>query len=159
VPSIVVHCWADLQSDESVHGFHCYDNISPNVKSLRVLVLAPYFHTWCGLSANLECRSETCCARLAGTTGRKKSRKSRHLGTIPQIRRVISSQLRHVSTIRKILVKHLLNMYPQYGELWPTSGLDHFVSLGHPSNFNWFGVLAALLHGTLVVGVSQTLRR
>ena len=27
---------------------------------------------------------------------------------------------------------------------------------GTPSNFNGFGVLAALLHGTLVVGVSQT---
>jgi len=21
----------------------------------------PYFHTWCGVSANLGCRSETCC--------------------------------------------------------------------------------------------------
>ena len=28
-----------------------------------------------------------------------------------------------------------------------------------PANFNVFRVLAALLHGTLVVGVSQTLRR
>ena len=28
---------------------------------------------------------------------------------------------------------------------------------GAPANFNWFHVLAALLHGTLVVGVSQTL--
>ena len=27
---------------------------------------------------------------------------------------------------------------------------------GTPANFNWFRVLAALLHGTLVVGVSQT---
>ena len=27
---------------------------------------------------------------------------------------------------------------------------------GTPANFNGFGVLAALLHGTLVVGVSQT---
>ena len=26
---------------------------------------------------------------------------------------------------------------------------------GTPANFNWFRVLAALLHGTLVVGVSQ----
>ena len=25
----------------------------------------PYFHTWCGLSANLECMSEMCCMRLA----------------------------------------------------------------------------------------------
>jgi len=30
---------------------------------------------------------------------------------------------------------------------------------GTPANFNGFRVLAALLHDTLVVGVSQTLRR
>jgi len=30
---------------------------------------------------------------------------------------------------------------------------------GTPANFNGFSVLAALLHGTLVLGVSQTLRR
>jgi len=30
---------------------------------------------------------------------------------------------------------------------------------GTPANFNGFRVLAALLHGTLVVGVSQTLQR
>jgi len=30
---------------------------------------------------------------------------------------------------------------------------------GTPANFNGFRVLAALLHGTLVVGVSQTMRR
>jgi len=30
---------------------------------------------------------------------------------------------------------------------------------GIPANFNGFRVLAALLYGTLVVGVSQTLRR
>ena len=30
---------------------------------------------------------------------------------------------------------------------------------GTPANFNGFGVLAALLNGILVVGVSQTLRR
>jgi len=33
-----MHSWADLQS---VHGFHCYDNVAPNAKCqrLRVLVL------------------------------------------------------------------------------------------------------------------------
>ena len=31
--------------------------------------------------------------------------------------------------------------------------------LGTPANFNGFHVLTALLHGTLVVGVSQTVRR
>ena len=25
----------------------------------------PYYYTWCGLSANLECRPEMCCTRLA----------------------------------------------------------------------------------------------
>ena len=30
---------------------------------------------------------------------------------------------------------------------------------GTPANFNGFRLLAALLHGILVVGVSQTLRR
>jgi len=103
----------------------------------------------------------TACARLAQNAGRKKSQKCRHLGTIPQLCRTISSQLRRVWTIGKKLVKqqYLLHMSTQYGELRPTSGWDRFVSLGHPANFNEFRVLAALLHGTLVVGVSQTLRR
>jgi len=30
---------------------------------------------------------------------------------------------------------------------------------GTPVNFNGFRILAALLHGTVVVGISQTLRR
>jgi len=42
----------------------------------------PYFHTWCGLSANLGCRFETCCRRLAENTGHKKSPKNCHVGTI-----------------------------------------------------------------------------
>jgi len=54
---------------------------------------SPYFHTWCGLSANLGCRSETCCTRLAGNAGPKKSPKIRHLRTIVQLCRAISSQL------------------------------------------------------------------
>jgi len=99
-----------------------------------------------------------CCTRLAANTGPQKVAKNRHLGTIPQFCRAISSQLRHVSTIGKKLVKqrNLLYMSPQYGELRPTSGWDRFVSLGTPGNFNGFRVLAELLHGTLVVGVSQT---
>jgi len=33
---LIVHHWVDLQS---VHGFCCYDNIAPNAKCQRVLVL------------------------------------------------------------------------------------------------------------------------
>jgi len=49
----------------------------------------------------IECRSEMCCIRLAGNTGRKNDAKNRHLGTIVQFCRAESSQLTHVSTIGK----------------------------------------------------------
>ena len=54
----------------------------------------------------------------------KKSSKIRHLGTIAQLCRAISSQLRHISTIGKKLVKqqYVLQMSSQYDELRPTSG-------------------------------------
>jgi len=63
-------------------------------------------------SANLECRSEMCCSRLAANTGRKKVAKNRHQFTIAQLPRAISSQLWHVSAIGKKLVKqqYLLHM-------------------------------------------------
>jgi len=51
---------------------------SPNLSGRRLDV----FRTWCGLSANLECRSEMCCMWLAGNAGREKSPKIRRLGTI-----------------------------------------------------------------------------
>jgi len=81
-------------------------------------------HMVCSLSANLGCRSETCCSQLAENTGRKKVAKNRHLGTITQLCWAISSQLRRVSTIGKKLIKqqYVLQMSPQYSELRPTSG-------------------------------------
>ena len=36
---------------------------------------ATYFHTWCGLSANVRCSSETCCTGLAEIQDAKKSPK------------------------------------------------------------------------------------
>ena len=62
--------------------------------------------------------------RLVENTEPKKVAKNRHIGTIAQICRAISSQLRHVSTIEEKLVKqqYVLHMSPQYGELRPTSG-------------------------------------
>jgi len=101
--------------------------------------------------------------QLTENAGRKKSPKNRHLCIIVQLCRAISSQLRHVSTIRKKLVKqqYLLQMSPQYGEL--IYGLLAAeigpVVWGTRANFDGFRVLAALLHGSQVVGVSQTLQR
>jgi len=58
----------------------------PNL-SRRTLDI-PYFHTGCGLSANLSCRSETCCMWLAKNTGCKILPKIWHLGTITQLVRL-----------------------------------------------------------------------
>ena len=95
-------------------------------------------------------------ARCKCRTDPKKSPK---IGTIPQLCRAISSQLRHVSTIGKQLVnqQYLLYMSAQYGELRLTIAAEIFSWVwGTPGNSNGFCVLAALLHGTLVVGISQT---
>jgi len=101
-----------------------------------------------------------CCTWLAENPGRKIA-KNRHLGTTAQLCPAISSQLRHASTIGKKLVKqqylptrlhNMVNFGPLTAEI--RSGVS-----GTPANFNGFRVLAALLHGTLVVDVSQTLRR
>ena len=73
----------------------------------------------------------------------QKSPKNRHLGTIAQLCRPISSQLRHISTIEKKLVKqqYLLHMFSQYGKLRCTSGWDRSGSLGHSSWFQWLSRL------------------
>jgi len=121
----------------------------------------PYFHTWCGLSENLRCRSETCCTQLAENTGRKNSPKNRHLGTITQLYRAISSQRRPVSTIgKKLLNSNISSTRPHNMVNFGVLAAD-IVSLvwGTPGNFNGFRVMAAFLHGTPVLGVSQTLRR
>jgi len=125
----------------------------------RMFTILPYM-MWL-ISANLGCRSETCFTRLEENTGRKNDAKNRHVGTTAQICRAISTHLRHVSTIEKNLLNSntfsscLRNM-ANIGRL-----AAEIVSLvwGTPANFNGFRVLASLLHGTLVVGVSQTLRR
>ena len=84
--------------------------------------------------------------------------KNRHLRTIAQLCRAVSSQLKHVSTIGKKLLSS--NISPKCPYNMVNFGLlaAEIVSLvwDTPGNFNGFRVLAALLHGTLVVGVSQT---
>ena len=105
----------------------------------------------------------------------KKSPKIRHLGTIAQICRAISLQLRHVSTIRK---KNLLssnisptcphNMVKLSSNISPTCPHNmvnfdplaaEIVSLvwGTPGNFNGFRVLSMLLQRRRSTEVNQTL--
>jgi len=131
---------------------------SPNLGGRRLDVYRTSTHA---LSVNLECRSEMCCARVAKNTARKKSPKSRHLGTIPQLCRAISSQLRHISTIGKNLLSSNISSTSPHNmvNFSPLAAEIRWRVWGTPAHFNRFRVLAALLHCTLVVGVSQTLRR
>ena len=88
-----------------------------------------------------------CSKRLAGNTGYKNDAKNCHLSTIAQLRRPISSQLTHVSTIRKRPVKqqYLLQMSLHYGELRPTNGWDRLVGLGHPIIFQRVSRLGSVI--------------
>ena len=115
----------------------------------------PYFHTWCGLTADLGCRSETCCTRLAENTGHK------NIAICAPSHNFVGLYLRNKGTYRQseiVKQQYLLQMSSQYGELRPTSGEIGSVVWGTPANFSWFRILAALLHGTPAVGISQTLR-
>jgi len=97
----------------------------------------PYFHTWCGLSANLERMSEMCSTRLAENTRRKKSPKIRHLGTIAQLCLLyLRNWGMHLQLETNLLNSNISSiMSSQYGELWPISGWARFTSLGHPRKF------------------------
>jgi len=115
----------------------------------------PYFHTWCGLSASLECRSEMCCMWLAENTGCKKC----NLHAIAQLRRAISSRLRHVSTIGKNLLnssisptcpRTVVNFRPLAAEI-------NWRVWGTLANFNGFRVWASLLQRRRSTEVNQTL--
>ena len=96
---------------------------------------------------NLECRSEVCCTRLAENTESKKLPKIHHLGTIAQLCRAISLQLRHVSTIRKNLVKqqYLLHMSHNMAIFHALAAEIGSGVWGTPANFNRFRILASLL--------------
>jgi len=61
---------------------------------------------------------------------------------------------------RNLISSHISSTCPHHMVNFGPTAAD-IVSLvwGTPANFNGFHVLTALLHGTLVMGVSQTLRR
>ena len=121
---------------------------------------AHWISTIRGLSANLECMSEMCGTRLAQNAGPKKVAKNRHLGTIAQLCRAISSQLRHVSTIGKSSLNSSTSFTCPYNmaNFGPLSAEIRSGVWGTPANFNGFRVFAALLQGTVVVGIRHTLR-
>ena len=85
--------------------------------------------------------------------------KIRHLSTIAQLCRTLRNQGTYWQS-EKNLLNSISPTCPHnmvnFGRL--TAEICWRV-WGTPANFNGFHVLVALLHGTLLVGVSQTLRR
>jgi len=102
--------------------------------------------------------SEMSCMRLAGNTGREKSPSAHHRSTFSGY--IVATKAR-IDNRKKNFFKqqylphcscNMVNFGPLTAEIcWRVWGT--------PANFNGYHVLPALLHGTLVVAVSQTLRR
>jgi len=107
----------------------------------------PYFHRWCGLSANLECRSETCsCGSLKIQDAKiaKKSPSGHHPTTLSDY---IFATKACLDNSKKMLSSNISSTCPHnmlnFGVL-----AAEIVSLvrGTPANFDGFRVSAALLH-------------
>jgi len=89
----------------------------------------------------------------------QKITKIRHLRTIAQLCRAISSQIRHVSTIRKKLVKQHISSTCLHNmvNVGPLAAKIGWRVWGTPANFNGFRILASLLHRRHSTEVKQTL--
>ena len=101
-----------------------------------------------------------CCMHAARWKYRtQKFAKIRHLRTIAQLCRAVSSQLRHISTITKkvettISPPHVLTI------CWTSARITAEIGLpvwGTPANFNGFRVLASILQRRRSTDVNQTL--
>jgi len=99
-----------------------------------------------------------CCTQLAGNTGRKKSPSAHHRTSLSG--HIFTTEVNIDNQKKKLLNSNTSSTCPDnmvnFGPLMAETGSGVW---GTPANFNGFRILAALLHGTLVVGVSQTLRR
>jgi len=99
-----------------------------------------------------------CGTRIAENTGCKNDAKNRHLGTIAQLCRAISSQLSmYRQSDKNIKQQYVLHMSPQYGKLRPMNGWDPLASLGHTSKFQRVSSLAFITAVTSLTDANQTL--
>jgi len=120
--------------------------------------MSTILHTWCVLSVNLECRSEMYCMQLSENTGCKKSPSQHHCTSLSCC--VFATKARIDNRKKNLLSSNssstcshnMVNLGPLTAEIGSAV-------LGTHANFKGFRDLAALLHGTLVLGINQTLWR
>jgi len=121
----------------------------------------PYFHRWCGLIANLGYRSETCCTQLTEKYRTQKIAKNspsgHHCSTL--LGHIFVTKARINNRKTNLLNSHILPTCPHnMVNFGPLAAVIRWRVWGTPANFKGFCILAVLLHGTVVVGVSQTLQ-
>jgi len=98
-----------------------------------------------------------CCRWLDVNTGRKKSSYRHHRTTLSGC--IFANKARIDNREKHFKQQYLFHMSYNMVNFGPLTAEICWRIWGTPANFNGFRVLAALLHGTLVVDVSQTLRR
>jgi len=133
---------------------------SPNLSSRRVMsiILLHMVWPWCEFRMQVWNVLHVACWQYRMQKWRKKSPSAHHcttlLGYIFATKACINNRKESLlySNISSTCPHNMVNFSPLAAEIrWRVWGT--------PANFNGFRVLAALLHGILVVGISQTLRR
>jgi len=172
VCTTAVHKTAQNSSDNSPDNHHSADDVFWtgagffHSKCLTFVLLSFFFlffprlisaaadwisaillHMVC-LSANLRCRSETCCTRLAESTGHKSRQKSPSGHHRTTLSGYIFATKAHIDNRKKnLLSSNMSSTCPHnmvnFGQL--AAEIDPVV-WGTTANFNGFRILAALLH-------------
>jgi len=121
----------------------------PRLSQRSQIGCLPYFYTWCGISANLECRSEMCCTRLAENTGRKNHAKNHHCTSLSGY---IFATKACIDNQKNLLNSDISSTCPHNDELRPTNGWDQLASLGHPNKSQRVSRLGFVTVPTLLNG-------
>jgi len=83
---------------------------SPNLSRRKLDVYHTSTHSACGLCANLGCKGEMCCARLAGNAGPKKSPTEHHRTTLSDY--IFATKARIDNRKKIVKQQYLLHMSP-----------------------------------------------
>jgi len=116
----------------------------------------PYFHTWCGLSANLECMSEMKCAVRGSLKiqDAKKSPSGHHRTTLSGY--IFATKACIDSRKKLVKQQYLFHMTHNMANFGPLAAKICWRVCDTPANFNRFRVLASLLHRRRSTEVNKT---
>jgi len=134
--------------------------VPPSENSLNEAM--PYFYTWCGLSANLECRFHICCTLLARNTGCTQKWRKKITICAPSrnfVRYIFATKACVDNRKELVEQQYLLQTSSQYGEVWPTNGWDLLASFWHPSKFQQVSHLGFVTAATLLTASQPNFAR